>query len=199
MIINTFFCLALLFAISCDQSDDEKIEAAIKQMKADRQERTAAIASADSLNWIRNDIQQSKDNDTVSQPLGYRELKSLLPENVSGMSRANATGENEDGILLTITDLGNIKSVIKNSEYSWVSNEVDLVTKSGYEKSIIYKGHRGIEKYDRAARNGEVQILVADRFVVQAQGFKMKMEEIKSALNDVDLEKIANGARKESE
>ena len=199
-IIYLLFSIFLLSLIGCDQSDDEKIEHAMKQMQADYQARNKALASAtDSLSVVRNNPPQARDSSDKSQPLGYRELKSLLPENLSDMNRANTTAGDEDGILLTITDLGSLKGVTAMAEYRWATDDIDRVTESGYEKSISYKGYRGLEKYDHATRNGEVQILVAGRFVVQAQGFKMKMEEIKSALNDVDLEKIANGARKESE
>jgi len=196
-IVNALFSLILFFAISCDQSDDEKIEQAMKQMQADRQARSKALTStADSLDGVRNNTPHVKDSSDKSQPLGFRELKSLLPENLSDMNRANVAAGNEDGILLTITDLGSLKAVTAMAEYRWATVDVDRVTESGYEKSIIYKGYRGFEKYDRATRNGEIQILVADRFVVQAQGFRMKMDEIKSALNDVDLAKLASANRR---
>jgi len=192
-IINTRLCLALIFAIGCGQSDDEKIEQAMKQMQTDYQARSNALTSAaDSLRGVQKHTPPAKDSSDKSQPLGFRELKSLLPENLSGMNRANATGENEEGVLLTITDLGSLKGVTAVAEYRWATVDVDRVTESGYEKSIIYKGYRGFEKYDHATRYGEIQILVADRFVVQAQGFRMSMDEIKSALNDVELEKLAN-------
>lgn len=191
-ITKTRFCLILFFAIGCNQSDDEKIAEAMKQMHADSQVRSKAMTSAaDSIGGGRYNSPQAQDSSDKSQPLGFRELKSLLPENLSDMNRADATAGNEDGILLTITDLGSLKGVTAMADYRWATEDVDRVTVRGYEKSIIYKGYRGFEKYDRATRNGEVQILVANRFVVQAQGFKMNIDEIKSALNDVDLEKIA--------
>jgi hypothetical protein len=129
--------------------------------------------------------------------MSYRDLQALLPETLSDMSRDDAAAGDENGILLTITDLGSLKGVTAMAEYRWATVDVDRVTESGFEKSIIYKGCRGIEKYDYATRNGEIQILVAGRFVVQAQGFKMKMDEIKAALDDVDLTKFAriNGSR----
>lgn len=195
-IISILFCLALIFAIGCGQSDDEKIAQAMKQMQADYQARSNALTSAaDSLLGVQKHTPQAKDSSDKSQPLGFRELKSLLPENLSDMNRADAVGNNEDGILLTITDLGSLKGVKKMAEYRWATVDVDRVTEKGYEKSIIYKGYRGLEKYDYTTRNGEIQILMADRFVVQAQGFKMNMDEMKSALNDVDLEKIASTNR----
>jgi hypothetical protein len=197
-IINLFFSIFLLSLIGCGQSDDEKIEQAMKQMQTDYQARSNEVTStADSVGGVRSNTSQVKDS-SESQPLGFRELKPLLPENLSDMNRTDAAG-NEDGILLTITDLGSLNGVTSMAEYRWATDDVDRVTENGYEKSIVYKGYRGFEKYNHATRNGEVQILVAGRFVVQAQGFKMEMEEIKSAMNDVDLEKIAsaNGGRVE--
>jgi len=192
-IFKILYWLTFIFVIGCDQSDDEKIEQAMKQMQADRQAKSKAVTIVtDSLGGVRNNSPQTKDSSDISQPLGFRELKSLLPENLSDMNRVGAAAGNEDGILLTIADLGSLKGVTAIAEYRWATIDVDRVTESGYERSIIYKGHRGFEKYDRATRNGEIQILVAGRFVVQAQGFRMKMDEIKSALNDVDLGKISN-------
>jgi hypothetical protein len=198
-IIKTLFCLTLIFAMGCGQSDEETIAQAMKQMQADQQARSkVAATAADSMSGDRSRTPQAKDN-SHAKPVGYRDLQALLPENLSDMNRANAAAGNEDGILLTITDLGGLKGVKAIAEYEWVTTDIDRETASGYERSIMYKGYRGFEKYDHTTRNGEIQILVADRFVVQAQGFQMKMEEIKSALNDVDLEKIASMKRNSTE
>lgn len=192
-ITNIALHVTLVFALGCGQSDEEKIELAMNQMQADQLAKSKLMASAaDSLYGIRSQRSPVRDSGDYSQPLSSRELKSLLPENVADMNRADIAAGNEGGILLTITDLGSLKGVTAMPEYRWATSDVDRMTENGYEKSIIYKGYRGIEKYDHAQRNGEIQILVAGRFVVQAQGFKMSIDEIKTALNDVDLERLTN-------
>jgi len=190
---NVALHVILVVALGCGQSDEQKIEAAMKQIQADQLAKSKLMASAaDSLHGIRSQKSPVGDSGDYSQPLSSRELKSLLPDNLADMNRGDVPPGNEDGILLTIIDLGNFRTVTTMPEYRWVTEEVSRLTESGYEKSIAYKGHRGIEKYDHATRNGEIQILVAGRFVVQAQGFKMSIDEIKTAFNDVDLERLAN-------
>ena len=55
-----------------------------------------------------------------------------------------------------------------------------------YEKVGKVDGAMTIEKYDRDARSGEYGVLVADRFMIQAEGNDVTMDELKSLVGSVD-------------
>ena len=59
-----------------------------------------------------------------------------------------------------------------------------------YEKTITYKGSKGYEKYDNEGKYGELSILVAKRFIVEANGNNISMDQIKAAVDVIDFGKL---------
>ena len=119
-------------------------------------------------------------------PVDFRELKSLLPENVSSFKRTNIEGEkvnamgmnishadanysDQDGaqsIDLKITDLGSVSGLSGLAAYGWYMVDIDKENETGYEKTFTYKGNKGYEKYDNQGKYGELSVLVAKRFII---------------------------------
>jgi len=73
----------------------------------------------------------------------------------------------------------------------WAMAEIDKETETGYEKTSTYQGYKSHEEYNRSSKDGEVTVLVADRFVVEVRGNNLPMEAIMAALGTVDLTKLA--------
>ena len=70
-------------------------------------------------------------------------------------------------------------------------------TATGYEKVGKVDGRLTMEEYDRTSRHGEYSVLVAERFMVQAKGDDVNMDDLKGAVNAVGiarLEGLAKGA-----
>ena len=63
---------------------------------------------------------------------------------------------------------------------------------TGYEKTITYKGYKGMEEYDNSEKDGGIRVFVADRFVVEVHGNQTSMDEIKKAMDEIDLKKMAS-------
>ena len=61
---------------------------------------------------------------------------------------------------------------------------------TGFERTITYKGSRGHEKYDSSRKRGEMQVVVADRFVVEVRGRKVEWKAIRSAMEALDLDDL---------
>ncbi len=139
----------------------------------------------------------------------FRELKDMLPESLPGMTRTAATGERtaamgmqisnaegryraEDGSSMTIeiTDIGSLSGLAGMATYAWAATEFDRETENGYEKTTTFNGHKAQEKYNKSSRSGEMSVLVASRFVVEADGNNVEMDAIKAALGKVDLGKL---------
>ena len=64
-----------------------------------------------------------------------------------------------------------------------------------YEKVGRVGGVMTMEKYDRGSRRGEYGILVGDRFLVQAEGGDVSMDELKGLVGAVDRGALERAAR----
>ena len=46
------------------------------------------------------------------------------------------------------------------------------------------------EKYEKSGQHGEIQVLVGNRFIVELNGNRISMDQLKAALGMVDLGKL---------
>lgn len=145
----------------------------------------------------------------ATEAVDFRELKALLPEELPGMRRTSAEGQknsamgftlstaearyqSEGGgrIHLTITDAGAVAGLAAMGMYAWAGMEIDQEDEDGYEKTTTLNGRRGYEKYNRSSKSGEVSLMVGGRFIVELDGDDVSMDDLKSALDKVDLDKL---------
>lgn len=147
----------------------------------------------------------------VVEALPGETLKALLPADLPGMKRTDASAErtqamgfdvskaegqysNDSGeasVTIMITDIGNIAGSMRMGMAAWTMAQYSRETDSGYEKTITYKSYKGMEEYNKNDKNGTVRILVADRFIVDVEGNSMTMDAIKQALDKIDLAKLS--------
>jgi hypothetical protein len=140
-------------------------------------------------------------------------LKGLLPETLAGMARTSASaernqmmgidmstaegqyeGQNDASIGLTITDVGNMSGPMRMGMVGWTMAEYNRETDTGYEKTGVYSGYKGMEEYDTESKSGTIRVFVADRFVIEVDGSNITMDTLKQALGQMDLKKIASMA-----
>jgi hypothetical protein len=150
------------------------------------------------------------------EPVDFRELKDLLPEAVVGWQRVSHEGERsgaagftvstasalyqpEDRRFTTINieliDTGGLGGLATVGMATWLSMEVDRETDSGYERTREYNGYPAYETF--MAKDGEIgsaqlNIVVERRFVVQLNGADVRMEDVMSAADELDLERLAD-------
>jgi hypothetical protein len=139
-------------------------------------------------------------------------LKALLPVELVGLKRTDASAErtqmmgmdtsNAEGqysaadgsganVRIKLTDTGNMSGSMKMGLTNWTTMQYSRETDTGYEKSTTINGCKGMEKYDTQNKEGSLQILVADRFIVDVQGYNVTMEAIKKVVDQIDLKKLA--------
>lgn len=143
-------------------------------------------------------------------PVDFRDLKSLLPEQIGNLKRTNASGEktsamginiskaeadytdeaNNKKLDIEVTDLGSISGLTAFGAYGWYMADIDKETEEGYEKTFLYKGNKGYEKYNNKYQDGNLSVLVAKRFVVEINGNNVSMDEMKSALDMLNIGKL---------
>ena len=142
-------------------------------------------------------------------PVDFRELKEMLPATAAGLERTEATGEKngamgfslsqaegkykdgEASMTVNIVDTGGVGGMAMMGMAAWAMAEVDKETATGYEKTTRIDGNKAYEKYDNERQNGELGVLVGDRFVVTVTGRKVTMDQMMATLDDIDLGKLA--------
>jgi len=143
-------------------------------------------------------------------------LKALLPADVPGMKRIDATaernqamgfdiseatgqysaGENgESNLRITLTDTGNMSGPMRMGMVGWTMAQINRETDNGYEKTITYKGYKGLEEYNKNDKNGTVRLFVAERFLVEVEGDGVTIDTLKQALDKLDLAKLSSVAK----
>ncbi len=137
-------------------------------------------------------------------------LKELLPADADGLKRKEASSEksaamgfgvstakasyrddNGQDIDVNITDVAGMGVALMGMA-AWSMASIDKETETGYEKTTEYKGHKAFEKYNTQSKNGEISVIVANRYIVQVEGRDVEMDKIKSVLDDIDLDKLAD-------
>ena len=147
-----------------------------------------------------------------SKPLvDFREMKALLPKELPGGMKGELKGQKSSAMGMTIaeaegryrkegsdssisikmTDISGMGAMGAMAHAAWANAEIDNESDDGYEKTSTIGGFKGLEKYNTKTKDGEVQIFVDNRFVVELRGNNTPMEQIKAALGTVDLKKLA--------
>lgn len=140
----------------------------------------------------------------------HRELKALLPAELKGFKRTNAASErsgamgmsvskaearyegaNDARIEIEITDLGGLGGFGAMAQAGWMMADIDRENDSGFERTTQYKDFKAHEEYDTSDRSGKMDVMVGGRVLVSVQGSNVKFEEIRAAMDQMNLAKLA--------
>jgi len=143
------------------------------------------------------------------ETVDYKVLKDMLPADLAGMKRSEATGEKSSAMGMTIsnaegryrndagssmtvkvTDIGSMAGLAGMAMYAWASTDIDRETETGYEKTSTFNGFKSHEQYDKSSKSGELSALVGGRFAVEVQGYQVEMDAIKDAMTKINLKKL---------
>ncbi|MBM4028116.1 MAG: hypothetical protein FJ280_22385 [Planctomycetes bacterium] len=175
---------------------------------------TAAMPSAQDLEKLAEQNRQTlaqMNQGKVIEAVAAATLKGLLPAELPGMKRTDAsaernqsmgvdistaagqyeTADGDAGINITLTDVGSLSGPLRMGMTSWAVAQYSRETDSGYEKTTTYSGYKAFEEYNKQDKQGTLRVLVADRFIVEVDGHGVTMETLKQALGKVDLKKLA--------
>lgn len=143
-----------------------------------------------------------------TEPVDFRALKGLLPENLAGLRRVSADGSRskvmgiasssaaavyEDGkggrMKVSITDAGTLTGLAAVA-VAWINVEIDKEGDSGYERTTTIEGRKAYERYDKATRTGKLDVVAAGRFLVAAEATGLDMKTFRAAVGKLDLAKL---------
>jgi len=172
-------------------------------------EKEVSKGTVDALQQFVDKAKDAQSKEPVD-PIDFRKLKELLPEKMEGLKRKESSGEKNGAMGFTISraearytgdadasvhveifDTGGVAGVATMALAAWTMADIDKETDTGYEKTTQLEGHKGYEKYNNDTRSGELNVLVADRYVVNINGSNVSMDQLKNVLGDLDLEKLS--------
>ncbi|WP_439556063.1 hypothetical protein [Dyadobacter sp.] len=148
-------------------------------------------------------------NGKTVDPVDFRKLKDLLPGKLLGLKRIESSGEKSGAMGFTVStaqasykdgdasldveivDTGGIAGVSTVALATWAMADIDKETATGYEKTTALEGYKAFEKYDTQSKSGEINILVADRFVVNVEGNNLTIDQLKEALSLIGLAELS--------
>ena len=205
--------LIFIFICGCDKpgKDDANRESSpdITNNEGSDEEQADKDKNSDNDDFTEN---MKKLEDMMSggekvEVVNFRKLKALLPEEFDDMKRSGSSGEKTNAfginvsktegeytsedkkqkITITIMDMGSMKGLAGMTAFAWSWAEIDKESDDGFERTFEYKGHKAYEKYNSNYQDGEVQVLVAKRFMVEIKGNDTPMEKIHKALDEVNI------------
>lgn len=152
---------------------------------------------------------QAGQTNPALQVVDFRELRGMLPDSIGAYQRKEISGEKTAFMGMTISmaqaRYENQPAVlsVKLTDYAgtgyatimaagWAMTEVDRETERGYERTVMIDGHRGLEKYDQQARFGELQLMIAGRFMIEFTVRDGSPEDLRMAVSALPLAKLAS-------
>lgn len=168
--------------------------------------------AAEQMGEAAEQMGEGAQNGTTVEPVDFRRLREMLPEEVVGLARTDLSGERQgfggmtvsqakgvyegpgaDGnaarLELQVADLGGVGMAAMFGA-AWTMASVDRESDRDYERTVRVDGNPGYEKYDTVDHTGDFQVLVADRFLVQAQGTGLTDDQLREALRVVDFDRL---------
>lgn len=195
-------------AAACDRGG-AKVDPATKIEQAAREMGEAAKkGDVNALGDATRQLGNALGGSALIEPVDHRELKALLPESVLGMTRTSAEGSRSNVVGITsshaqadyddgkgahltveIIDMGSLTGVMALA-FAWVNIDIDRQSDRGYERTSTLGGRKAYERYSKAERTGELDVLVASRFIVTAKGTGIDMKTFKDVVAKLDLDRL---------
>lgn len=143
----------------------------------------------------------------VSEPISFRELQAAFPA-VSGWTMEKPRGERmtspvafsqtearyrngDQSIEVKIVDSA-FNQILVAPWAMFLTAGYEKETDEGYEKSTTVAGHPGFEKWNTERKDGEVNIVVAKRFLVSVEGDGLSdVKQLHDFAGKIDFAKLA--------
>jgi hypothetical protein len=143
----------------------------------------------------------------AAKPVDFEQLKAFAPE-VGGWTRSNLKGQQmnmpfamsnaeanyakgESSIELQITDSA-LNQLIFAPFTMFLAAGYDERSDDGYKKAIKVGGQPGFESWEKGNKQGEITVVVANRFLIVATGRDVEsVEPVRKLVEAIDLAKMA--------
>ena len=191
--------LTLVLAAACGKSEEEKAaEKAAEETReaAEALQRAAESAGssgaaqgleefAKAMEGMAGAISGTTPDGKPVNPVAFQDLQTALPE-LPGWERATPTGERmtapvafseaethytrgETSVTVKIVDSA-FSQLLIAPWAMFLTAGYERESSEGYEKSVNVGGNPGFERWNKDSRNGELNLVVAKRFLVTVEG-----------------------------
>lgn len=159
------------------------------------------------LERVGQEMQESSD----VQPVDWRDMKSLLPDDVAGFERLDWEGHNkqaigirmatikgeyergDDRLHVAVVDLGSL-SGLATAGYDWLDAHIDSETSRGYERTQEIEGYPGFVEVEYGTVRDEMSavVIVEQRFVVavNVEGENLDDDLLLEAVADIPFDRL---------
>lgn len=210
--------VAAMCALGCGSSPEEQRTEQVEKAAAEMQKSAEGMAKgaegmAQSLENMAKGLGAlgtmagGDPNAKPVDPVSFRDLQTLLPD-VSGWEKGKPTGERmtmpvnfsraevrytkgDASIEVSIVDSA-LNQLLVAPYAMFLTTGYEKETERGYEKSTKIGDYPGWEKWNTEGKDGELNAIVSQRFIVQVEG--RNVEDIKAlhaVMSAVDFAKLA--------
>lgn len=191
-----FLLAACIFFVACS-NNKEKIT--VKDEKGN----TASVSVSDMKDAAKKMEESNNEAERLTKlaPLSLDQVKALIPEELLGMKRSSFNANSAMGVsvgkgtykdgdkeldLEIIDCAGEMGAGIYGMRYYtlWNFQQED---DNGYQKTIDFNGGKAVEKYTKSNDRYELTYFTHDRFLVQLNGEKIGIDELKQVAKNLNL------------
>lgn len=156
-------------------------------------------------------VGQGMQENSDVQPVDWRDMKTLLPDDIAGFDRIDWEGHNkqaigirlatikgdyergDDRMHVAVVDLGSL-SGLATAGYDWLDAHIDSETSRGYERTQEIEGYPGFVEVEYGSVRDEMSavVIVEDRFVVAVniEGENLDDDLLMDAVDDIPLSRL---------
>jgi len=210
----TLFWYMIAFTLllgSCGSSASEENNASETTSEADKSIEDVATESAanalEEASKALRSLSENEDGEAV-EVVDFRKLKELLPESIAGMERTESEGQKsgamgmnistaegryEEGnrrMQINLADAGGIPMAMMGLA-AWTNADIERETDDEYERTTVLNGFKAFERYNYKNKEGQISIVVAERYIVNIEGDNVEESDLKNALDALDLDGLA--------
>ena len=154
---------------------------------------------------VESAAKQAQAGDAKVVAIDPEKLKALLPDSVGGLPRSETTTgsssmlggaanveavyqQGDSRVTVSVTDLAGASAVAGLANAFNVQSSRE--TPTGYERTSNVNGRMTTEEWDNQSHSGRYSILVASRFVVEANGSAPTIDMLKAAVASVGPDRL---------
>ena len=112
---------------------------------------------------------------------------------IGGASAKGTYTQGDQSFELSVTDVGALGGLATLGGALNVNSSKQTAT--GYEKASMQNGNMVDEEWDNSDHHGKYSVMTASRFAVAAEGSAPSIDPLKSAVNAVDMGRLAAMAK----
>ncbi len=203
--------------VGCGGSKRDESASSTLEKKAEQAQKSAEQMQNGAEQMAKGFAQMAKElsnaagdpNAKPVDPVSFRDLQGVFPQDVSGWERSKPTGEHmsspvnfseaevnyqkgDASVRLKITDSA-LNQLLVTPFAMFLAAGYEKETESGYEKSVKIEGYPGWEKWNDRDKDGELNAIVNKRFIVQLEGNHLENASVLHAfMQSTDLKKLAS-------